>query len=123
MFKPRHSATLFFLAIIVASCAPTTRFAWGDYENSLYRYYKDPAELASYREALTEAIEDGNTTGRLAPGLYAELGYTYLQQGDMAVANGFFEAEMTNFPESRPFLSGLMQRLAPQTSEVGSPAS
>lgn len=115
----RYFVAFVLLAIIATGCAPntTTRFAWGDYEDSLYRYYKAPSELDSYREALREAIEDGEMDGRLAPGLYAELGYTYLEQGDVATARELFEFEMQNFPESRFFLGGLIQRISPQSLE------
>lgn len=108
-------------AIFATGCVPTTRFEWGNYENALYQYYKEPSELASYREALREAIDDGETEGRLAPGLYAELGYTYLEQGDDATALGLFEIEMQNFPESRVFLGGLTQRISQQSTENGTP--
>ena len=123
MGSAKHQLLLLILGIIAASCAPTTRFEWGDYETSLYQYYKSPTELDSYREALNEAIEVGRTDGRLAPGLCAELGYTYLEQGNIDAARELFEMEMANFPESRPFLGGLIERLSPQNTESGAPTS
>ena len=113
-----------FLAIFASGCGgPTTRFVWGDYESALYAYYKAPGELVAYREALREAIEEGEAEGKLAPGLCAELGYTYLEEGDLASATQLFELEMQNFPESRPFLGGLIQRLSPQSSDGAGPVS
>ena len=102
---------LLLIAVTASSCAPTTRFEWGNYENALYQYYKAPSELVSYREDLREAIDSGVTEGRLAPGLYAELGYTYLEQGNLETASELFQSEMQNFPESRPFLDSLIKSL------------
>ena len=120
----RYLVAFMLLALFVTGCASTTtRFEWGNYENALYQYYKAPSELDSYRQALREAIEDGETEGRLAPGLYAELGYTYMEQGDVTTARELFESEIQNFPESRPFLGGLIQRISPQSAESGTPIS
>jgi hypothetical protein len=53
---------------------------------------------------LIEAIDRGRAKNNIAPGLLAELGYLYLEDGDQARARALFEEEMARFPEARPFL-------------------
>lgn len=98
-------------AVSLSACAShKERFEWGRYESALYVYAKKPDKRAEYKEALTEAIAKGRKDNRVAPGLLAELGYVYLEDGDMATALPLFEEEMKRFPESRPFLSGVVTR-------------
>jgi hypothetical protein len=90
--------------IVVSSCAPTSRFEWGDYEAGLYSYYTNPSHRGRYIEALEMAIERGESTNRVAPGLHAELGHMFWEAGDIDIARAHFRAEMRLFPESRHFL-------------------
>lgn len=96
----------------LCACAPATRFNWGNYEDALYRYYKSPLERDAYRTALTDAIDRGRAQNNIAPGLLAELGYLYLEDGDQVRARALFEEEMTRFPEARPFLVRIMDNSA-----------
>jgi hypothetical protein len=98
---------------------PQTRFEWGTYEDSLYTYYKNPGDRAQYEKSLVNAIQAGTKSGRVAPGLCAELGYMQMEDGDLAGAKRNFEQEMQLFPESRPFLTGIIQRMAPTGAEKG----
>lgn len=113
---------LAFLAL--AACAPTTRFEWGAYEGSLYAYAKQPAQKEVFRTALVRAIEKGRQTNRVAPGLNAELGYLYLEDGDTQKAVAMFEEEMRLFPESRKFLTSVVARAkGGSASQTASPES
>ncbi len=106
-----RAISLSIVAIIgLTQCAPATRFSWGDYENSLYVYYKSPSERKVYEKALTDAIERGRQQNTMAPGLLAELGYLYLEDGDTVRATALFREEMQRFPESRPFLTRIIDR-------------
>ncbi len=109
MLKPVVAA---LAAISVAACATPTRFEWGNYENSLYVYYKKPDQRENYRKALVEAIERGEKSQRLAPGLHAELGFLSLEDGKNAEAIAEFEKEMAAFPESRSFLGSIVSRVS-----------
>lgn len=106
-------------ASLLCACAPQTRFEWGSYEPSLYAYYKNPSEKAQYEAALVKAINLGKKSNKVAPGLYAELGYIKLEDGDIAQAQANFDEEMRLFPESRPFLSGVTKRMAPNVATKG----
>jgi hypothetical protein len=103
----------------LCACAPQTRFEWGAYEPSLYAYYKSPSERVKYEAALTKAIDLGKKSNKVAPGLYAELGYMRLEDGDIAQAQVNFDEEMRLFPESRAFLSGVTKRMAPTVAAKG----
>src|SRR5688572_12563267 len=109
MFKIAVAATA---ALCVAACATPSRFEWGNYENSLYVYYKKPDQRENYRKALVDAIERGENSQRLAPGLYAELGFLSLEDGNNAQAIAQFQKEMTAFPESREFLASVVARVS-----------
>jgi hypothetical protein len=109
----RASITLALVAVALCACAPQTRFEWGSYEPTLYAYYKNPAASAQYESALIKAIALGKKTNKIAPGLYAELGYVRLEQGNVAEAQTNFDEEMRLFPESRFFLGNVARRAAP----------
>jgi hypothetical protein len=98
-------------AAMTAGCVQQSRFVWGNYENSLYAYYKNSDQRAAYEASLIKAIELGRKNGKIAPGLCAELGYLQLENGNLLEAQKNFAEEMTLFPESRPFLSGVVQRM------------
>jgi hypothetical protein len=100
-------------ALGTAGCVPQTRFEWGNYEPSLYQYYKSPSDRAQYEKSLTQAIASGRKSNRIAPGLCAELGYMKLEDGNVAAAQSSFDEEMRLFPESRPFLAGVTKRMTP----------
>lgn len=105
-------AAVAMVAAMAAACAPQSRFEWGNYENSLYVYYKSPDQRAQYEAALVKAIELGRKKGKIAPGLCAELGYLQLENGNLLEAQKDFAEEMALFPESRPFLTNVVQRMS-----------
>ena len=105
------------LASLCACVAPPT-FEYGAYEGSLYSYYKKPETRERFRESLEKAIEKGEKEDRLAPGLYAELGYLHLQDGDEETAIAMFEREAAAFPESRHFMTAINGRLGKPVSST-----
>ncbi len=106
------------VAATAAGCAQQSRFVWGNYENSLYTYYKNPDQRAQYEATLVKAIELGKKSGKIAPGLCAELGYLQLENGNLLEAQKDFAEEMTLFPKSRPFLSNVVQRMSADKDKV-----
>jgi hypothetical protein len=118
----RTALALAASGLITTGCATASRFEWGGYEGALYTYAKKPDTRPEYRKALEQAIAQGRKANRLAPGLLAELGYLHLEDGDTAEALKLFEEEMRAFPESRPFLQGVIDRTngATKTAEVAS---
>jgi len=104
----RNLTAVVVLGLALSACATPPRFEWGAYDTQLYRYYKNPTNRADYQQALERAVERGQATDRVAPGLNAELGFLAYEDGDMVTARQYFEAEMNLFPESREFLQRYM---------------
>ena len=104
-------------AMALSACAPRTRFEWGTYEPSLYAYYKNPSAQAEDEAALVKAIAAGRKSNKVAPGLYAELGYLKLEEGNVSEAQTNFDQEMRLFPESQFFLSNVSRRATPGTAK------
>ena len=102
---------------VVAACAPSTRFEWANYESGLYAYHTNPEHRGRYRESIEAAIERGEATDRVAPGLHAELGYLYWEDGDRETARQHFSEEMSLFPESRLFLGRYMSGAEAQADQ------
>ena len=103
-------------AVALTACVAAPRFEYGAYEPTLYAYYKKPELADKFETALEKAIEKGEASDRLAPGLYAELGYLKLNQGDQATAVELFRKEAE-------FMSGVVSRLTDQNAEAGLPES
>jgi len=110
MFK--KSYLLIAGALAVTACATPPRFEYGAYEPTLYSYYKKPEMADKFETALEKAISKGEASGRLAPGLYAELGYLRLLQGDQPAAVEMFQKEAAAFPEANFFMTTIVRRLS-----------
>lgn len=96
---------------LISACAPVSRFEWGTYENTLYALSKTPNAREAYKSSLVAAIRRGESTNRVAPGLNAELGYLFMEDGQTAEAIQYFETEKLLFPESGIFMDGVIARL------------
>ena len=112
MKKTYRLLTLALLAGLgLAGCATPERFEWGNYDASLYAYSKHPDQLPQFEKSLQSAIASGRASGRLAPGLQAELGYCYLGEGKKAEAVEQFKAEMALFPEAAPLMTRIIAQI------------
>ena len=120
MNTPAKTGILLAAGLLVVGCGTPPRFEWGQYENRLYAYYRNPDNRPEYRSALENAIDRGEATGRVAPGLNAELGFLYLEDGNQEEAVRHFEREVTLFPESQRFLEAYLPsaNLNPDASDV-----
>lgn len=96
---------------VLTACAPATRFEWGGYEQALYAYAQNPENRNVYRTSLEQAIERGERRDAVAPGMYAELGYLYLEEGEAERAVQNFQRERALFPESAVFMDRVIQQL------------
>lgn len=88
------------LLTLFVGCAPKTMYSWGNYDNALYDYYKNPTELEEFRMDLDKIISRAEIRGNVPPGLYAEYGYVLFEQKNYRQAIMFFEKEKTLWPES-----------------------
>jgi hypothetical protein len=90
-------------------------YYYGDYSES---YYNDKKEMSAesaleLQKAIEEAIEDADegSSDRVAPGMYANLGYIYLKQGNTKKAKENFIKEKTLYPESAHFMDRMLQKI------------
>lgn len=97
------------LLILVAGCAPKTRYSWNDYDNKLYQHYRNPAEYDEFVEHLKEVIEEGESEGRVPPGVYAEYGFALYEKGKFSESVTFFQKEHDKWPESRVLMVKMIQ--------------
>lgn len=90
----------------LAGCAqpPTGKYMWGNYALTLYDYQQDATKLAQYQEELERLAVTDPKTQKIAPGVFAELGYVRLAKGDVPGAVAMFEREKTAWPESTVFM-------------------
>lgn len=106
-------------ALAVTACAPASRFEWGAYEQALYAYAQNPESRPAYKASIERAIEGGQKRNAVAPGLHAELGYLYLEEGDPAAALEHFQQERVLFPESAVFMNRVISQIAPSKVLAG----
>lgn len=99
-------ASMLALAFAITGCATPGKYQWGNYDSSLYQYYKDPSISAKHMTELSAIIESAAATNaRVAPGIHAEYGYFLLQDGKAAEARKQFEMEKAVWPESSQFMT------------------
>ena len=94
----------------ISGCAPTSLYHWGDYETSLYKHYKAPDESTLVAD-LEKLIADAERRQRtVPPGIFAELGYLYVESGDFTRAIDMFRQEKSRWPESTVLMDVMILR-------------
>jgi hypothetical protein len=93
---------------VVIGCAPT-RYAWNNYDYKLYQHYRNPAEYDQFVEHLKEVIEDGEETGKVPPGIYAEYGFALYEIGNYQEATKYFKLENDKWPESQVLMTKMIR--------------
>jgi len=95
---------------LLSGCVPPQKYNWGEYESSLYGYYRDPTKAAQLTAALDAIIQSAEQTKTFVPpGVYAEYGYLLYQQGKTADAIVFFQKEKALWPESAFFMDAMIR--------------
>ena len=106
-------AVLFFSAVF-SSCASSTKYYWGNYEELIYTQYQEPGKATpEYQiEKLQSDIQKAASKNQpLPPGFYAHLGYQYLQLGKAGEARQYFTAEKKFFPESTTLMDRFLKKI------------
>ncbi len=98
--------TICFLLFFICGYA-STKYEWKDYDMTLYRHYKNPAEKEKFIAELKEIVEKGEIKGNVPPGLYAEYGFALYENKRFDDAVIYFGKEYDKWPESRV----LMQKM------------
>lgn len=103
---------LLAITLSLSACVQPGMYKWGTYEQDLHRSYADPnhtKEMQLKLESHISTIEAERQ--KVAPGLYAELGTLYLQEGNSAKAKQFYGKERDAWPESKGLMTALIQNI------------
>lgn len=104
--------------LCACSCAHQNKYYWGNYDSSLYHYYKSPENSEDYETDLKTVIEKAEAKKKVPPGIYAEYGYQLMLKKDWDGASANFEKEKALWPESAPFMDSLVKRVQEMKSTV-----
>jgi hypothetical protein len=125
MTRTSRIAALAFLVAVVSGCATQqTHYAWGNYDEALYAYYKTPAQHQQYVAALKAIILATERDGtRIPPGIYAEYGYALYEEGNAAEAIAYYQREMAAWPASQVFMEKMIAaaQRQPRPGPAGGP--
>jgi len=100
--------------LVLSACVKPPLYSWGRYEDLIYQMYIKPgdADPVTQTAKLREDIEKANVESKpVPPGVHAHLAYLYYQQGDLGAAKQEFLIEKKLFPESAPFVDGVLERM------------
>ncbi len=112
--------TLIGIALLLSACAsaPQSKYDWGNYEQAMYSYYKQPGNPAELMAALATTIQQAEANKRtVAPGLYAEYGYLNMMAGNTQEALANFDKEKRKWPASAQLMDK-MSKMAQVQSVV-----
>ncbi len=107
-------------AWFLSACAPQGLYNWGNYEEALYSYSKNPGELDKYVASLNAIVVEGDRTGKTPPGIYAEYGYALRLAGRHDEALKYFAKERDQWPEAATFMQLVIA--GPQAAAESTPA-
>jgi hypothetical protein len=120
----RGGPALLLLALSAGACAPTSYYAWGSYNETLYAHYHAPQDREAWIAGLKTCILEAEERGaRMPPGLYAEYGYALFEEGDTAQAIAYFRKEQALWPESRFLMEKMVRNAEQRGSRPRAPAT
>lgn len=102
--------------VILSGCSsgPKPLFVYGDYSEDYYASKKDnsPKSDLKFQKSIEYAIENSekSRSGKVAPGMYANLGYIYLKSGNTQKAIDSFIKEKVEYPEATIFMDRMIQK-------------
>lgn len=99
-----------------------TRYEWNDYDATLYKHYKDPAQVEQYAESLQKIVVEAEAEQKVPPGIYAEYGYVLYEQGYNTDAIQYFQKESEKWPESRVLMTKMVANAQARFEKQGDKA-
>ncbi len=105
------------ISIMMIGCAPQPKplYTYGDYSESYYASKKDinTDTALALQKSIENAIANAgeSISGRVAPGMYANLGYIYLKAGNTNKAIESFNKEKLIYPESAHFMNRMINKI------------
>lgn len=109
---------LVFCGLLLTGCAYRAPiYQWGGYDALLYQSYKNPEKAVDFRIGLEKHIALMEQSKLMvAPGLYAELGTLYMQEGDPKKAVAMYTKERDAWPESKGLMDALIKTTEKRTN-------
>ncbi|MGA7829133.1 MAG: DUF4810 domain-containing protein [Geobacteraceae bacterium] len=115
---------LLIIVLMLAGCGAkrNTRYAWCDYDSTLYEYYKAPAQKDEFVKTLKETIDEAESENSVPPGIYAEYGFAMYEQGKIEQAVLYYQKESNKWPESKYLMAKMIATAQKRSSksDVGS---
>jgi hypothetical protein len=118
---------LLLLLAAATGCAHPSMYAWGKYDDALYKHYRNPGDREAWVAALKTCVLEAEQEGRKTPpGLLAEYGYALLEEGNSKEATVYFEKEKAKWPESAVLMDKMIRnagKRAPKPPAATAPAT
>ena len=118
MIKSKYITFLmvFIISFLVVGCGgPKPLYVYNDYNDKYYAFKKnlDQESMLELQKSIEESIAnaDESQSGRVAPGMYANLGYIYLKQGNAKKALENFKKEKATYPEAAHFMDRMIKKV------------
>lgn len=102
--------------LMIAGCAHT-QYSWQNYDQKLYNHYKNPATYDQFVEDLKNIMEQGEASGKIPPGIYAEYGYVLYEKGNFPEAIKYFKKEQDKWPESNIIMTKMINNAQKKTAQ------
>lgn len=106
------------VAFMTTGCAQQnvkSLYNYGNYNKSYYNFKKNKGEESALelQKVIEETIKNTKegASGRVPPGMYANLGYIYLKNGKASEAIDNFTKEKTTYPESTHFMDRMIKKV------------
>ncbi len=100
--------------MMLAGCAPSGLYYWGDYETSLFERYVENNNQHTDAYLSQTLLEAEQQHRKVPPGVYADYGFLLYTRGDKAGAIANFQKERSLYPESLALMNKLIERIQQQ---------
>lgn len=86
-------------------------YHYGSYQTNVYEHFKnEDSSVTQEIEQLEKTLHDSQRQNlQVGPGIYAHLGYLYLQSGQRDTGLSYLEKEKQLFPESAHYIDFLLK--------------
>lgn len=86
-------------------------YHYGSYQTNVYEHFKnEDSSVTEQIDALEKTISETNRNKlQVGPGIYAHLGFLYLQSGQRDTGLGYLQKEKQLYPESTQFIDFLLK--------------
>lgn len=109
----KHIIILLFGTLLTGCVTNKDMYYWGEYESIVRQSYINPGEMdvQTQIEKLSADLQKAESTGKkIAPGVYAQLGVLYAEQGKYTQSRATLIQEKTLFPEASVLIDGMLNR-------------